>query len=65
MPVPVSADRDADKFAGLRFRMGINVRGINVDGLRGNVNGPALGHGIAGIDDQIDENLLDHADVRV
>ena len=58
------AHRQTDELAGARLGMRRAAGAASkLDRLGGDAQLAAVGHGVAGVDDQVDEHLLDHAGV--
>ena len=56
--------RQADKFARACLWVGAGIGGVKTSRVRGDVQVTAARHGVAGVDGEVEEHLLDHAGVR-
>ena len=65
MPQPVSLTRRQTKAPSARFGMGLHVGVVDLDRVGADGQRAAFGHGVAGIDGQVHDDLLDHAGVRL
>ena len=65
MPQPGVADAQADERAEARLGMGLHVGVVDLDRVGADRQRAAFGHGVAGIDGEVHDDLLDHAGVRL
>ena len=63
MPQPVSVTLKRTVWPDARVGMLLRVGGINIHGGSGDEKLPAFGHGIAGVDREVHDDLLQHAGV--
>ena len=65
MPQPVSVTRQADEAPGRGLGIAVGAAGVHVHGRGVDDQPAAVGHGVAGVDGQVHQHLLDHAGVGV
>ena len=63
MPVPVSVTVRQTNSPAPASGMRVGVRGVEAGRVRGDEQLAAAGHGVAGVDGEVDEHLLDHAGI--